>query len=56
MTIQELKKKILDAVDTYGIPRDAEIRIVTDKEGKVNIRAEYGCGFFLLAENVNKEN
>lgn len=53
MTIRELQYKIQDAIDEYGVPDDAELRVVSNKDGEMDIRAEYGCGFHLLAENVN---
>jgi hypothetical protein len=55
MTIRELQYKIQKAIDTYGIPDDAKLRIVANKGGEMDIRAEYGCGFYLLAKNVNGE-
>ena len=55
MTIRDLQYKIQEAIDEYGIPDNAKLRIVANKDGEMDIRAEYGCGFHLLAKNVNGE-
>lgn len=53
MTIRELQYKIQEAIDEYGVPDDAEVKVTRDGEGRFFIRAEYGCGHFPLVENMN---
>ena len=53
MTIRDLQYKIQEAIDEFGVPDTAEVRVVKDVKGGVLIRAEYGCGHFVIAEDVN---
>lgn len=53
MTIRELQYKIQEAIDEYGVPDDAEVKVTRDDEGRFSIRAEYGQ--FALVDDVNKD-
>lgn len=52
MTIRELQYKIQDAIDGYGTPDDSKVVVGRGEDGKAAIRAEFGCGFYLLGDGI----